>query len=66
MTHETGEATRTISRLLGAMQGGSRAALDALLPLVYDELLILAHRQRQRWRGDQTLDTTALVHEAYL
>src|SRR5690606_14245794 len=34
-------------------------------PLVYDELLALAHRQRQRWHGDYTLGTTALVHKAY-
>lgn len=66
MTNETGEATRTLSRLLAELKLGSRAALDAVLPLVYEELLSLAHRQRQRWRGDHTLDTTALVHEAYL
>src|SRR5690606_31804011 len=35
-------------------------------PLVYAELRALAHRQRQRWHGDETLGTTALVHEAYL
>ena len=34
--------------------------------MVYDELLQLAHRQRQRWVGDHTLTTTALVHELYL
>jgi RNA polymerase sigma factor (TIGR02999 family) len=45
---------------------GDREALDALFPLVYDELSRLAHRQRQRWDGDLTLNTTALVHEAYL
>lgn len=33
---------------------------------MYGELQVLAHRQRQRWHGDQTLDTAALVHEAYL
>ena len=55
-----------ITRLLEALQRGHRAALDALFPLVYAELRSLAHRQRQRWHGDETLDTTALVHEAYL
>jgi hypothetical protein len=44
----------------------TRAALDELLPLIYDELPALAHLQRRRWHGDYTLDTTALVHEAYL
>lgn len=48
------------------MQSGNRAALGELFPLVYDELRGLAHRQRRRWRGDLTLNTTALVHEAYL
>ncbi|HEX6066811.1 MAG TPA: ECF-type sigma factor [Longimicrobiales bacterium] len=66
MANEPANNTRTITRLLGEMKLGSRAALDALLPLVYDELLILAHRHRVRWHGDQTIGTTALVHEAYL
>lgn len=67
MANEPSEATpETLTRLLSDMRHGSRYALDALLPLVYDELRILAHRQRQRWRGDHTLGTTALVHEAYL
>ena len=66
MANEPVNDTRTITRLLGEMKLGSRDALDALLPLVYDELLIVAHRHRLRWHGDQTLGTTALVHEAYL
>lgn len=41
-------------------------ALDHLLPLVYDELRRVAHRQRLRQRPSETLCTTALVHEAYL
>jgi RNA polymerase sigma factor (TIGR02999 family) len=57
---------REVTRLLEALQRGDSAALDALFPLVYEELRTVAHRQRQRWQGDQTLDTTALVHEAYL
>lgn len=40
--------------------------MDELLPLIYGELRMLARLQRRRWRGDYTLDTTALVHEAYL
>ena len=57
---------RTIERLLAELDGGNRAALDALFPLVYRELSELAHRVRRRWRGDLTLNTTALIHEAYL
>lgn len=56
----------TVTRLLEELQRGHRDALAELFPLVYDELRVLAHRQRQRWRGDFTLNTTALVHEAYL
>ena len=55
-----------VARLLDALQHGDRAAFDRLVPLVYEELRALAHGQRQRWQGDHTLDTTALVHEAYL
>lgn len=56
----------TITGLLQAVQRGDRTALDSLFPLVYDELTLLAHHQRQRWHGDLTLNTTAVVHEAYL
>ena len=56
----------TVTRLLVAMREGDQRAVDALFPLVYEELHALAHRKRQGWRGDQTLNTTALVHEAYL
>ena len=55
-----------VARLLEALQRGDRTALDDLFPLVYEELRAVAHRQRRRWRGDSTLNTTALVHEAYL
>lgn len=56
----------TITGLLQAVQRGDRTALDELFPLVYDELCLMAHRQRQGWHGDLTLNTTAVVHEAYL
>jgi RNA polymerase sigma factor (TIGR02999 family) len=59
-------AQEEVTRLLESLQRGDSEALDALFPLVYAELRTVAHRQRQRWQGDQTLDTTALVHEAYL
>lgn len=56
----------TITGLLLAAQAGDPEALDALFPLVYEELLALAHRERRRWQGNPTLSTTAIVHEAYL
>lgn len=55
-----------VTGLLEAVQRRDRAALDALFSTVYEELRGLAHQQRQRWRGDYTLNTTALVHEAYV
>jgi RNA polymerase sigma factor (TIGR02999 family) len=48
------------------LRAGDREALITLMPLVYDELRVVARRQRRAWRGDLTLETTALVHEAYL
>lgn len=62
--HDSSPAS--IGPLLQKLKAGSPAAFDELLPLVYDELHRLAERQRRRWDGDETLDTTALVHEAYL
>ena len=57
---------QTVSDLLDELRAGHGQAFDDLLPLVYDELHRLASRQRRRWHGDETLDTTALLHEAYL
>jgi len=45
---------------------GNKGALDRLTPLVYDEIRRIAHRYMQREREGQTLQTTALVNEAYL
>jgi RNA polymerase sigma factor (TIGR02999 family) len=59
-------STSAVGALLQELRAGNRAAFDELLPLVYDELRRLAEGQRRRWQGDETLDTTALVHEAYL
>jgi RNA polymerase sigma factor (TIGR02999 family) len=56
----------TIAGLLQAVGQGDREALNALFPLVYDELNILARRQRRAWHGDLSLNTTALVHETFL
>lgn len=60
------EAQTTTRRLLAELDGGNREALDELFPLVYQELSQVAHRLRQRWHGDSTLNTTALIHETYL
>jgi RNA polymerase sigma factor (TIGR02999 family) len=57
---------RTATLLLQAWRGGDRAALDRLLPVVYDELSRLAHGALRGERPDHTLQTRALVHEAYL
>ena len=55
-----------ITALLKAWGQGDRAALDRLTPLIYDELRHLAHRYMRRERAGQTLQTTALVNEAYV
>jgi RNA polymerase sigma-70 factor, ECF subfamily len=55
-----------ITNLLMAWGGGDKAALDRLMPLVYQELRRLARRQMRREREGNTLQTTALVNEAYL
>jgi len=54
-----------ISRLLRAWSAGDPAALERLTPIVYAELRRLARRYMRRERPDHTLQTTALVHEAY-
>lgn len=55
-----------ITEMLKACVGGNREAMDALVPLVYEELHRQAHRYLNRERSNHTLQTTALVHEAYL
>lgn len=55
-----------ITGLLADCASGNKAALDRLLPLVYDELRRLAAGYMRRERSNHTLQTTALVHEAYL
>ena len=55
-----------ISTLLRAWTEGNQAALDTLTPLVYDELRRLARQYMKGERADHTLQTTALVNEAYL
>lgn len=55
-----------ISRLLLASKGGDETALARLMPLVYDQLHVLARKRLQGERTGHTLQTTALIHEAYL
>jgi RNA polymerase sigma factor (TIGR02999 family) len=64
-THES-ERAGPVTSLLIRLKDGDCSAFDALIPLVYAELREIAHRHRLRWTGDETLGTTALVHEAYL
>jgi RNA polymerase sigma factor (TIGR02999 family) len=54
------------TQLLRAWSQGDRAALDQLMPLVYDELRRLAHHYLRQQRPEHTLQATVLVHEAYL
>ena len=59
-------ATEEITQLLLAWGQGDQAALERLLPLVYEEMRQIAHHHMRRQRPDHTLQTTALVNEAYL
>jgi RNA polymerase sigma factor (TIGR02999 family) len=60
------EEPKNITRLLQEWSDGRREALDAIVPLVYDELRRQAHHYLRRERQEHTLQTTALVNEAYL
>ncbi|HSJ65836.1 MAG TPA: sigma-70 family RNA polymerase sigma factor [Gemmatimonadaceae bacterium] len=60
------EARTRVTQLLAELADGNAAAMDGLFSLLYDELRSIAHRQRRRWHGDHTMQTTVLVHEAFL
>ena len=60
------EPSTPVTELLVRWRAGDREALEALMPLVYDELRRLAHHYLSHERSDHTLQSTALVHEAYL
>lgn len=60
------DARGDITVLLARWGEGDRAALDALMPVVYEELRRLAHSHMRQEFGERTLSTTALVNEAYL
>jgi len=58
--------SQVAGELLARWRDGDQEALQALIPLVYKDLRALAHRHLKRERPGHTLQTTALVHEAYL
>lgn len=62
----TTASPKEVTQLLLDWSHGDQSALDQLMPLVYDELRRLAHRHMARERADHTIQTTALVNEAYL
>jgi RNA polymerase sigma factor (TIGR02999 family) len=55
-----------VTRILNAIEKGDARAADELLPLVYEELRLLANQRMQSEAPGQTLQATALVHEAYI
>jgi len=61
-----GSARADVTALLSELTQGNQDAAEKLIPLVYDELKRLARSYMRRERSDHTLQTTALVHEAYL
>ena len=56
----------SVTQLLAKWRGGDQEALQALIPLVYQELRRLAHNYLRAERPGHTLESTALVHEAFL
>ena len=60
------DANRETVDLLARWRSGDRAALDALMPVVYEELRDLAQHYLRREASNHTLQSTALVHEAYV
>ena len=63
---QPGTPPEGVTQLLIAYRGGDREAFDRLVPMVYDDLRRIARRQLRRGGPGHTLDTTGLVHEAYL
>ena len=58
--------SQPVSELVGRWRAGDQDALQALIPLVYQELHLIAQHHLRHERPDHTLQSTALVHEAYL
>ena len=57
---------RSITQVLEALSPSDPSTVEALMPLVYDELRIMARRQMAMERASHTLQPTALVHEAFV
>ena len=66
MEHHARPGESPVTTLLVRWRGGDPRALESLMPLVYDELRSLARRYLRDERPDHTLQSTALVHEAYV
>ncbi len=66
MKESVKQADQSITQLLAKWGSGDKAALDDLIPLVYDELRRLAASYLRRKAGPHTIQATALVHEAYV
>jgi RNA polymerase sigma factor (TIGR02999 family) len=62
----SGPSQEQVTKLLAKCREGDDGATDELFAAVYEELRRRAHGQRKRWKGDPSLQTTALAHEAYL
>lgn len=58
--------SETLQKLLANWQAGDQKALEDLIPLIYNDLHAIAHYYLRAERSDHTLQTTALIHEAYL
>ena len=63
---EAGNTNEAVTDLLRRWGEGDQPAGDRLFARVYNELRVVAHQQRRRWKGDETMNTTALVHEVFL
>lgn len=62
----TGSSAGEVSQLLRIWGGGDDSALEKLIPLVYNQLRKIAHHQMTKERAGHTLQTTALINEAYI
>lgn len=63
---DSGDRIRAVAEALEAVRRGEPNGLAALYSVVYDDLVELARHHRRRWSGNDTLDTTGLVHESFL
>jgi len=63
---ESGENSINVTQMLKEWSGGNMDVLDSLMPLVYEELRRQASRYLRKERAGHTLQTTALIHEAYI